>query len=821
MDENLLNEIKNMFDESDILREIKNLTSVDKKIIKLYVDNGLLTIPTITEEQYKTKNLNYTYLRACLNENYDYLNGFVNCRYNLDKADYTENKTGIAGTYGNLCSKCKLTKCIKNVLVNFIFEVNSYNNKNKKNIQLRDAANYLFEEKNNKKIMQQYYELEKLSMISNYNLFFIEAMLDSDFIALRDYNEFSKIAKLAYVKLDKLDGYEYYIYKIYDFYSGIYKDEIEINVENFDFIKNNTETDREYQIRVAAYFKYLMVCKNIDIIGAINKYIENNKNLISSKRSIYYYELYMKKVRELPYSSTVKEKIYNLFNYVVNCNYITATPYITFNIVMYTEDKETVNQLTRIISNFMWYFNFLPNNMRTYHESMNGMILDGYAISKIYYDTVNKKNKVGFMVIDNFENLLYTDDLKRNMIINLLTDQLENNRQIFTVIYGNKTTIQPIIEKYPNLNHNIFNIQLDLDELDTDNLYKVITEKLVKTENVSKEAKDKLYKYIKSSYAKSEIKNMEYIKELYTQIILNNNKVVDKKEKRIIEQDDIPDVYNTKNLDEILKDLNSLVGLDDIKTQINNLIYLLKFNKKVNLDINNMNLHMVFEGNPGTGKTTVARLVSSILHNLGYVKQDKLVEVSAKDLIADYVGQTSGKTYRALKSAFGGVLFIDEAYSIFQSGHNSFGAECIATILKTMEDNKKDLVIIFAGYEKEMKEFVDSNPGLKSRIGYDIKFNDYSIKELYGIFERLLEKNSLKISDKAKELVEEVIEESCKIENFGNGRYINNMFQNILIEHAKNTNESENEEQLYTINELDINKENLIAKSIKRNRIGF
>ena len=379
----------------------------------------------------------------------------------------------------------------------------------------------------------------------------------------------------------------------------------------------------------------------------------------------------------------------------------------------------------------------------------------------------------------------------------------------------------PIIEKHPKLNYNLFNIKLEVDELDVDGLYKVILEKLSKTQEVDEKAKVKLYNYIKSSYSRSEVKEMDYINRLYNNIILNKNKILNVDKSKEIVESNIPDVYNTRNLSEVLKELNSLVGLNDIKKQIDNLIHLLKFNKKVNIDMSKNNLHMVFTGNTGTGKTTVARIISDVLYNLGYIKQNKLVEVSAKDLIADYVGQTSGKTFRTLKSAFGGVLFIDEAYSILSSGSSSFGAECIATIIKIMEDHKDELVIIFAGYEKEMQEFIRVNPGLKSRIGYEIKFKDYSVDELMEIFNILLNNNNLKIEDDARELVREVIYESSTIENFGNGRYVNNLFQNIVIEHAKNTSQTDDLERLYTITVSDINKENLVAKRNSKNRIGF
>ena len=284
---------------------------------------------------------------------------------------------------------------------------------------------------------------------------------------------------------------------------------------------------------------------------------------------------------------------------------------------------------------------------------------------------------------------------------------------------------------------------------------------------------------------------------------------------------DIPNLYNTRDLPQILSELNDLVGLKKIKTQINNLVSLLKFNKRANIDISKFNLHMVFTGNPGTGKTTVARLLSDILYNLGYTKKNKLVEVSAKDLIAEYVGQTAGKTYNVLKSAFGGVLFIDEAYSIVDTGSNSsFASDCMTTILRVLEDQRDNLIVIFAGYEKQMEDFIKFNPGLRSRIGYTIKFDDYTNQELLDIFKQLVEKNNLKITEEALNKVEHIIEESRKVEGFGNARYVNQIYQDILIEHSRNIENVDDNENLMTIQAEDIDPEKLIIKSGGR-KIGF
>lgn len=813
-------EIKKLIEENNLFKKISGYSKEYLMLIKLYLINGACGLKKQTEDQVANNMITGYTIKSCANENYDYLPYVVNCKQKIELGSSRFVKDYKIGQFLPKCKECKLKEeCIKFIIVNFIYEINKYNQENSTNIGYLDVINEMLAEPQEE--LKNFTDKSIFEKVDFYDLIFIKTILQSKFIYMSEFNEETKKAKFNYIKLDSREGYVLYINKLYDFYKGAFYSQIEIDVNNFNFEQGKEETKREYIYKIAAIYSYYMEHDKLDIIKALEEYLKDGCGLINSERSYYFYAKYKNKVAELPYSQKVKQTIINLFNYVINYNYNGNTPYIPINILMYTEDKESVENITRIISDFMWFFNFLPENKGFYKESMNDMILDRHVIGKIYYNLETKEQRKGTLIIENFENLMYTDDLNCNMIMNLLTDQLERCKGICTVIYGKKETIGTIIEKHPKLNYKIFDIKLELDELDIDNLYKVTFDKLSRTERIEEKAKTKLYNYIKSSYSKSEVKEMDYISELYTKIILDKNKTVNADKTKMILESNIPDVYNTRNLGEILEELNSLVGLYNIKNQLDKLIHLLKFNKKVNMDMSETNLHMVFTGNPGTGKTTVARIVSDILYNLGYIKQNKLVEVSAKDLIAEYVGQTSGKTYRTMKSAFGGVLFIDEAYSILSQGKTSFGPECIATIIKIMEDHKNELVVIFAGYEKEMEEFIRSNPGLKSRIGYLIKFKDYNVDELMEIFNKLLEKNKLKIEDLAKETVRQVITDSSKIDNFGNGRFISNLFQNILIEHAKNTSELEDLDRLYTITLQDINKEDLVVKSNERKRIGF
>ena len=287
---------------------------------------------------------------------------------------------------------------------------------------------------------------------------------------------------------------------------------------------------------------------------------------------------------------------------------------------------------------------------------------------------------------------------------------------------------------------------------------------------------------------------------------------------------DVEDMEKTikgesKTIDDILKELNSLIGLKDIKEVIEGFVSVLEFNRKLNRQ-NEFNMHMIFKGNAGTGKTTVARLIANIYYSLGYIKKNKVVEVQSQDLIGEWLGQTGPKTQAVIDSAIDGVLFIDEAYSLMEhkGSSASYTAEAIATLLKAMEDYKGRLVVIFAGYTEEMMQFRDLNPGLKSRIGFELTFKDYTIDELVDIFKKKVKDEGLELEESALDKVRHILEEAKKVENFGNGRFVDNMVQRIIIAHAKRLKNEDREEVLKLITSEDIID---IRAERSKNRIGF
>ncbi len=237
------------------------------------------------------------------------------------------------------------------------------------------------------------------------------------------------------------------------------------------------------------------------------------------------------------------------------------------------------------------------------------------------------------------------------------------------------------------------------------------------------------------------------------------------------------------------EELQSLVGLDLVKSEIATLVNYVKIQQAreaKGLKSSQLSYHCVFTGNPGTGKTTVARIIAEIYKDLGLIKKGHLIETDRSGLVAEYVGQTAVKTNKIVDSALDGVLFIDEAYSLISDGGSDYGKEAIATLLKRMEDNRDRLVVILAGYTNEMKKFIDSNPGLQSRFNRYIDFADYSDEELYKIFELNLKKFEYTISDEAKAILKEHLREivCAKDCNFGNARFVRNLFEKTLEQQA-------------------------------------
>lgn len=244
-----------------------------------------------------------------------------------------------------------------------------------------------------------------------------------------------------------------------------------------------------------------------------------------------------------------------------------------------------------------------------------------------------------------------------------------------------------------------------------------------------------------------------------------------------------------QTVDEALVDLNNLTGLTAVKEEIKSLINFIKVQKAredKGFKSSSLSYHIVFTGNPGTGKTTVARIVAQIYKALGVLQQGQLVETDRSGLIAEYVGQTAVKVNKTVDSALNGVLFIDEAYSIVGDTQDSFGKEAVSTLIKRMEDDRDKLIVVLAGYTKEMQDFIETNPGFKSRFNRYIDFTDYKPDELLSIFEGLCKKLDYKLTDDAKTKLTDILTTAYnnRDKSFGNGRFVRNTFEKSMERQA-------------------------------------
>ncbi len=285
-----------------------------------------------------------------------------------------------------------------------------------------------------------------------------------------------------------------------------------------------------------------------------------------------------------------------------------------------------------------------------------------------------------------------------------------------------------------------------------------------------------------------------------------------------IKEIDEEKTININNAKSGTNELNSLIGLNEVKKQVNQVLNYIKVNKqrgKMPM------LHMCFNGNPGTGKTTVARIIGKIFaENKILSDKDIFVETSREELVGKYVGWTAQQTRKKIEEADGGVLFIDEAYSLYSDSGDDFGHECISELIKEMENKRNSLCVILAGYTEDMNKLIESNPGFESRIQFNINFPDYSVDELYQIFIKMAKDDKYEVTDDVKEKLTKYFNIEKSKENFSNARCVRNIFEKIKFEQASRVCIN-NEENINLINGSDVQYVIDNVKLIEKIKIGF
>ena len=380
-----------------------------------------------------------------------------------------------------------------------------------------------------------------------------------------------------------------------------------------------------------------------------------------------------------------------------------------------------------------------------------------------------------------------SDDKQIKEIKKILTRLTDNPHGYMTIVQGTKNEVQHFFQENAKLQHT-FTWRIIVPDLTDQELWEHFQLECEPYNYQFEEGfKEAFFSYLINHRKKSPYQNLDFVRYLFNTVMMNemleNNGV---HSVRVLKIEHLPHQEQQKyHLEESLA---QLIGMEEIKESLRELETYLIYNKRIapfQVKQPVLNLHMMFTGNPGTGKTTVARIVAELLFELGYLRENKCIEVERKDLVAAYLGQTALKTAKVIESAKGGVLFIDEAYSLAPKDGDKFGDEAIATLIKSMEDYKDELVVIVAGYEKEMQQFIDANSGIASRLGYKFNISDYSDEELLAIAQLRFETMGYSLETEVMAQLRDLIKEGMTYENFGNARFVVNLIQKIIIRHAK------------------------------------
>lgn len=635
---------------------------------------------------------------------------------------------------------------------------------------------------------------------NNMDLVGAEMLLSSDAIKIEKEED----GKLYYRYIDFNVRDNSFFNNLNDFYkygNGCWG---EFNLSEIRFNENNSYIFDKSPIELAVYIRYLCEKNNLDELDIIKRILTERKFRDSEFR-VAYYNQYVHAVRELECGEKEKEDIISILTYIRNYYFNEELPYIHFNIALYTKNSMISDKVVNIINRYVRTFNYITNK--------GTLWVDAEMITKrtkdstdmiMQVDKIYSENDV--VIFENFNKVKTLNEFRVDALFTSIEKFYNKNKRSITFFIGDENILKDTMQKHPVILDSIVNKKIYIDGFDVSKIKEKVIGKLENIMKIDEEFSSNLEDYIRNTYHPETVDEFSYIENLYNEVVLNKFGSLDIKP--YFGKDDAPQEANTRSVEEILKDLNGLVGLSEVKENVREILKYLDYSKKIDTE-GFANLNMIFKGNSGTGKTTVARLLAELYYKLGFIRENKIIEVTSKDLIGSHLGETAPKTQAVIDSALGGVLFVDEAYAIMASkggSSSNYPAECMATICKAMELYPKDLIIIFAGYTKEMNEFINANQGLMSRIGYELEFPDFSKAELIQIFKDEVEGNEFSLEDGVLAKVEKIITKNKLGRNFGNARFVTNLFDRLVLTHAANY-QDENQLKVITNRDIDIYNE--------------
>ena len=596
----------------------------------------------------------------------------------------------------------------------------------------------------------------------------------------------------AIISIDSLSGEE--LYELY--WKGLQKD-LQAQVDN----------DSEYEHRFADFCarnKKNLPMKNRELAEFLANYanIHHDINKMFEDMEIYSTKTADELLAGVIGMASVKNKVEEFKKYALYKKYAEnigmTLPNSNMHMLFTGNPGTGKTMIARIIGQILYDIGIIEENKVI---EVEGKDLKGRYVGESGPKTAAKIDEAigGVLFID--EAYAIGSDSFGKEVIATLIKSMEDRKDRFVVIFaGYPKEMQEFIKINAGIASRI-GYRFNFEDYKVEELVKIFNVKMTKA-GFSYDDKDAVLenvrKLCKVFSKKRDFGNGRFIdKVIQHTVIGRSSREYTTDTINVITASDIPDESKIQSTDvaehkPYTEQLEKITGMENIKKKVEEFAEYVTFKKKVEeadpkAQIPDSNMHMIFTGNPGTGKTTIARIMVDLLYEVGVIKERKLLEVERKDLVAEYIGQTATKTGAVVERALNGVLFIDEAYSLTpKDSSNDFGFEAIATLIKAMEDNKGDLIVIFAGYRDEMRHFEKANPGIASRIGYRFEFDDYSCEELMAMFKNIVSSSGFAIDDTAMEKVKTVLDHFRRKENFGNGRFVSRLWQNTIIKHSQN-----------------------------------